>query len=211
MQDKEHFEEVAKRLMDVLNLKTDTALASALGFKVSAYGNRKARGVLPRLEIDDLIQAKGLNPQWVYQGVGPRFISGEYEEQIRRDLEDLKDQIRAMALHRASQDLLESLFKGVLYGDAEAVQQWLSKATDMDDTERQLVQAFRTAPPHVRASMQGLAALAVDAANGGKSVMTFHGNVGQAVGGNVNTAGIAFHSAERPPVKWVKKPTTPRK
>jgi transcriptional regulator with XRE-family HTH domain len=69
------FMEVTDRLRLVLELSTEGQLAAKLGFSVAAWSQRKKRNSLPTREIDSLIAAEQLNPEFIYGGVGPIHVA----------------------------------------------------------------------------------------------------------------------------------------
>ena len=64
------FDAVMSRLRSGLGLTSDTALSDRLGLARTAFAKRKARGAIPRDEVDELCKAAKLNPDWVYEGKG---------------------------------------------------------------------------------------------------------------------------------------------
>ncbi|WP_310613046.1 hypothetical protein [Limnohabitans sp.] len=81
---------VADRLRLALDLPSEAQLAERLGMKQSAWSTRKTRGQLPTAEIDALISAEGLNPEFIYEGTGPVHldVDGEsWESGFRKRVE----------------------------------------------------------------------------------------------------------------------------
>lgn len=64
------FLEVLQRLKMALDCSDDVQVAARLGISKTAFNNRKLRGSLPVEAIDALIQDEGLNPEFIYQGIG---------------------------------------------------------------------------------------------------------------------------------------------
>lgn len=64
------FLECSKRLALALSVTDDVQVAAHLGLSKTAFNNRKKRGSLPHKEIDALILSEGLNPEFIYQGIG---------------------------------------------------------------------------------------------------------------------------------------------
>lgn len=69
------FQTVVDRLKLILGCQTETAVGERLGFTQSTWASRKMRGSLPRKEIDALIKAEQLNPEFIYKGIGDVHIT----------------------------------------------------------------------------------------------------------------------------------------
>jgi transcriptional regulator with XRE-family HTH domain len=70
---------VANRLRLALDLPSEAQLAERLGMKQSAWSTRKTRDQLPIKEIDALISAEGLNPEFIYKGDGSVHLDVDNE------------------------------------------------------------------------------------------------------------------------------------
>jgi hypothetical protein len=64
---------IFERLKSSMQLRSDAELAASLGLSKTAFNNRKLRNSLPKTEIDSLMIRKGLNPDFIYDGVGSVF------------------------------------------------------------------------------------------------------------------------------------------
>lgn len=73
------FIETIERLKFVLEIPSDVQLAEKLGLKQSAWARRKARASLPKELIDALINSEGLNPEFIYDGIGPVHLDVDGE------------------------------------------------------------------------------------------------------------------------------------
>lgn len=74
------FDEVVGRLKMALDLDTDGELADALGIKQSTWAMRRKRGALPTAQIEGLIRAEELSPEYVYQGIGSLHLPVDDEQ-----------------------------------------------------------------------------------------------------------------------------------
>lgn len=73
------FDAVVSRLKLVLDVAREQDVCARLGFTTSAWSMRKKRGSLPRKEIDALIAAEELNPEFIYNGTGDVHVPVEGE------------------------------------------------------------------------------------------------------------------------------------
>jgi transcriptional regulator with XRE-family HTH domain len=73
------FMAIADRLKMAVGIQVDMDLAKRLGLSPNAWNMRKARESLPTKQIDTLINAEGLNPEFVYDGTGPVHLDVDGE------------------------------------------------------------------------------------------------------------------------------------
>lgn len=73
------FMAIADRLKMAVGIQVDMDLAKRLGLSPNAWNMRKARESLPTKQIDALINAEGLNPEFVYDGTGPVHLDVDGE------------------------------------------------------------------------------------------------------------------------------------
>jgi hypothetical protein len=193
--------EVFERLKEALKLPSDVELAQALGLAYQAFSKRKLRNSLPREEVETLVEQHQLCHEWVFAGTGPMYEGGEAQEKRVRDFDDLVAQIHAMSLHNQVSSVVETLVRGVVWGDKAKVQKVVRDLSKLSPDEQQLVAAYRLANESVRSAIDLILA-------GGKSqaaiTQTFHGSVGQTVAGDAH--GQTFHLHDNKAVYEVKKP-----
>jgi Bacteriophage CI repressor helix-turn-helix domain len=179
--------EVFERLKEALKLPSDVELAQALGLGYQAFSKRKLRNSLPREEVETLIEQNHLCTEWVYAGTGPMYEGGEAQEKRLRDFDDLVTQIHAMSLHNQVTEVVETLIRGVVWGDKAQVQKVVRDLSKLTPEEQQLVSAYRNADESVKAALELII-------RGGRprnaATQTFNGAVGQVVGGDVTAKAI---------------------
>jgi hypothetical protein len=173
--------EVFDRLRQALKLASDKDLAEALGLAYQAFSKRKLRGSMPQEEVETVIEQRGLNAAWVYTGEGPMFEGGEAQARREQEWHELKEQLRAMSLHNQTRSAIEPLVKGIVWGDAPAIERWVEEIGGLSQEERQIVAAYRTGGAEVQAA---LALIARTGAAPTKVTQTFHGKVGQVLEGS---------------------------
>ena len=108
------FMEMVKRLMAVMSVDSEVALAQLLGFKQNTWSMRKSRGSIPTDAIDALIASEGLNAEYVYKGTGRPYAEEDghtWHDGFVKRLQHLKQ--------GSVQDLLER--EGHLAKDTKAV------------------------------------------------------------------------------------------
>lgn len=80
------FNEIADRLKGVFGVKSDAALAKALGMKPTAFNNRKLGGSIPYAEIHAACMREGISLDLVF-GVGNgETVKGEALSKDEREL-----------------------------------------------------------------------------------------------------------------------------
>lgn len=156
---------IANRLRTALDISSDALLAERLGLKYSAWSMRKSRGTLPTQEIDALINAEGLNPEFIYDGKGPVHldVDGEswsdgFQKRLAQSLR-LENYIGVLIPEGHSRAQLKSIATGKTEPPAKLLRDmrrclaldlnWLVCGdTDaaLDRDERALVAAYRKAP-----------------------------------------------------------------
>lgn len=184
------FEAVCTRLKQALKLRSDSALAEALGFTPQAFHKRRERGSMPREEIEELVRAHGLSLAWVMTGDG-RMYEGDLSDDA---LQQLQAQLEAMHLHNAALELVRPLLAGIVRGNREQVEQAIRSAVEMTPDEADVLRAFRRADAATRAAMSTLAravddAVTARAAAGRRTRQVVHGDVGQQIAGDQTVHG----------------------
>lgn len=165
------------------------ALAEALGFKPAAFSNRKRRGALPMEEIDELIAQKQINRQWVFSGDGPMYEGGDTQQRCEQDYRELIAQMEAMSLHNETKRLVKPLLKGVVWGDATSVEQWIQELGNITADERLVLHAYRAGGPEVKAAIDLIARQGVAHNKPGRMTQIIHGKIGQFVDGDMTIQG----------------------
>jgi hypothetical protein len=91
MMDVENF---LARIVAATDLKTQAALAEKLGVRPASITEAKKRNIIPANWLLELARAYGLNPIWLADGVGPKYIESitvypksEVEKQISQKME----------------------------------------------------------------------------------------------------------------------------
>lgn len=121
MEKEEEFEVVAGRLRSVLGLRSNAALAERLGMARTAFQQRKSRGALPVVEIQELAEAAKLSLEWVLEGKGEPFTHGTALAKKLAELRDVNERVAAFSLGNDEARLLADLLHAVEIGDRERV------------------------------------------------------------------------------------------
>lgn len=173
-----NFSDVAKRLMQVLEISTETKLAAACGLNQGAWARRKMRASVPIEAIDRLIEENELNPEFVYQGTGNVFRSlegatwGELFAERAKQLERLKKYLTPMGhdnavkrLKKLNPDdaallhLLRDLDQGNMLDIRWLITDKLRQQDDYTNEEKEVIAAYRNAPNTGKAFIRQAAGL----------------------------------------------------
>lgn len=65
------------RVFEAANCRTQEELAGLLGIRQSAVSDAKRRKSVPSEWLVCLFRLRGVNPEWVLTGCGPRFLNKE--------------------------------------------------------------------------------------------------------------------------------------
>lgn len=63
-----------ERVFEVAERRTQTDLADLLGIKQSSISDAKKRNVIPAEWLVKLLRLKGINPEWILTGLGPKTL-----------------------------------------------------------------------------------------------------------------------------------------
>jgi hypothetical protein len=174
------FASVIQRLRLVLEVDSDLVLAEKLGLKTTAWAMRKARGSLPRAEIDAILKKEEINPEFIYNGTGNVHIpvEGASWEDLYRERAALINEVwdylkpmghskqRVAALAKASADVAPYL---QLLRDVHHITRvdltWLitaqrAEAIEYTREERDLVGAYRSASSQGKQFIRNAAGMA---------------------------------------------------
>lgn len=68
------FEDVYQRIQTVTQTRTQQELAELLGICQSGIADAKRRGAIPPDWVLTLFSKLGVNPDWLMQGIGPKYL-----------------------------------------------------------------------------------------------------------------------------------------
>lgn len=63
------------RVFEAAGARTQCELAVALDIRQSSISDAKRRGVIPSTWLVKLLYVRGVNPAWVMDGIGPKFLA----------------------------------------------------------------------------------------------------------------------------------------
>ncbi len=207
-----NFSDVAKRLMQVLEISTETKLAAACGFSQVAWARRKMRNAVPTEAVDKLIDENGLNPEFVYYGTGNVFapLDGttweqQYSERAKHLTLNAKYLISLGHLEKTIHDLAAPSKTAAKYlhvlRDLEQLGKvdlgWLIAArtnsqSDLNQEEIELINAYRKAPSTGKSFMRqagGMVAIAP-----AKKVTKKRDGGSIKVGGNISSSTVQINN-----------------
>lgn len=69
------FDEQYSRVLVTAGCRTKAELAEILAIKQSSIAAARRRGVIPADWLVKLVALRGVNPDWIKEGVGPRFLA----------------------------------------------------------------------------------------------------------------------------------------
>ncbi|MCL1939698.1 MAG: helix-turn-helix domain containing protein [Desulfovibrionaceae bacterium] len=113
------------RVFEAAECRTQIELASLLGIRQSSISDAKKRNSIPAEWLVTLLRLRGVNPEWILSGSGPRFLnrttdSGDYmdEEQSVAMFNTVPSQ--DVLRHFSSRDLADELLRRAGTGQREA-------------------------------------------------------------------------------------------
>lgn len=195
------FDEICERLMLATGASSMGALADCLGFKPAAFSNRRKRGSLPREEIDQLIEERGLSPAWVYTGRGAMYAGDASREHLEKELKEVVDQMSAISLHNTTIETLKPLLRGIVWKDADSIEAWLESVASTSDKERRLLSVYRSGGQEIRGVIDTLVNQAIHGVRPVKikepprAKFSIKGSVGQIVHGDVENRSPVFNTS----------------
>lgn len=154
------FQAVVDRLVAACAFDSETALAQALGFKQSVFAMRKTRNSLPRAEIDAFVQARGLNPEWVYEGTGSRVVDKGLSHKIKEQ-NKIHARLEPFALNQRQRTYMARLLLALELEEELRLKELLDEQPQFTDAEARVVMGLRVAPPELATAIQHLAASAI--------------------------------------------------
>lgn len=158
MEDSE-FQRVVDRLVAACSFPNEQALAEELGFKRTTFVTRKSRNALPRAEIDALVAARGLNPEWVYEGRGAMFTGPGFAQKVRLQAA-INERLDLFALNGRQHRFMAKLLMAVELTDPLWLKELLDSSNHLSGEEEALIKGLRSAPPELLAAVTQLAKLA---------------------------------------------------
>ncbi|TAM37822.1 MAG: hypothetical protein EPN61_14835 [Burkholderiaceae bacterium] len=164
------FQAVVDRLIAACALQNEKALAELLGFQPAVFATRKMRDSLPRTKIDALIQERGFNSEWVYEGRGLMFVGKTFAEQ-RALLADIHERLELFALNERQRRYMAKLQLAFETADPLRLKELLDESHQLSAEEAAWLKGLRSAPPELLIAMNQLAKLA-DRLNEGKQGAT---------------------------------------
>ena len=63
------------RVFEAANCRTQLELAAILDVRQSAISDTKRRGTIPPEWLIKLLYLRGINPAWIMDGIGPKFLA----------------------------------------------------------------------------------------------------------------------------------------
>ena len=63
------------RVFEAAGCRTQLELAAVLDIRQSSISDAKKRGAIPSDWLVKLLQLRGVNPDWIMDGVGPKFLA----------------------------------------------------------------------------------------------------------------------------------------
>lgn len=150
------FQAVVDRLVAAVGLPDEQSLATELGFKRSAFTVRKTRDALPRAEIDAFIQARGLNPEWVYEGRGAMFMGKDFAARTRAQAK-FDEGLEKFRLNERQRRYMRGLLMAYWEGDEGLLKERLDASDQFSSDERTLVSSLRSAPAQISQAVRLLA------------------------------------------------------
>ena len=99
------FAEAVGRIQNVTGCRTQSELAKFLGIRQSSISDAKKRGSIPSDWLLTMWRKKGLNPDWILNGTGAKFVA--VSEGITEIVNPPKRQLDSYS----TQDLLIELLK----------------------------------------------------------------------------------------------------
>jgi len=90
------------RVFEAAECRTQIELASLLGIRQSSISDAKKRNSIPAEWLVTLLRLRGVNPEWILSGNGPKFLNRP------TDSEDYMDEEQSVAMFNTipSQDVL---------------------------------------------------------------------------------------------------------
>lgn len=64
-----------KRIFEAADCRTQSQLAAVLEVRRSSVSDALRRKIVPRAWPEKLLQKKGVNPEWIYSGTGPKYLA----------------------------------------------------------------------------------------------------------------------------------------
>ena len=63
------------RVFEAAGCRTQLELAAVLDIRQSSISDAKRRGAIPSDWLVKLLQQRGVNPDWILDGIGPKFLA----------------------------------------------------------------------------------------------------------------------------------------
>ena len=63
------------RVFEAAGCRTQLELAAVLDIRQSSISDAKRRGAIPSDWLVKLLQLRGVNPDWIMDGIGPKFLA----------------------------------------------------------------------------------------------------------------------------------------
>lgn len=70
----EHEQRALTRVFEAAGCRTQTELADFFGIRQSSIADAKKRGSIPAEWLVTLLKKRGINPEWIMTGQGPRLL-----------------------------------------------------------------------------------------------------------------------------------------
>ena len=163
------FQAVVDRLINACSLPNETALAKQLGFKQPVFATRKMRDSMPRAEMDAFIHAKGLNPEWVYEGAGSMFRDKSLARKIGMQ-NDIHARLDKFALNERQRSYMAKLLLSLETADPARLKELLDASIQLTADEASFIKGLRAAPPELVPAMRQILTLVVPTLKKGKTL-----------------------------------------
>ena len=69
------FDEAFDRIKKATGMRTQVEIAKMLDIRQSSISDAKRRGVIPSDWLIKLLYLRGINPAWIRDGIGPKFLA----------------------------------------------------------------------------------------------------------------------------------------
>ena len=90
------FEARYQRVFEAAGCKTQTELADILEIKQSSISDAKKRGSIPAHWLVKLLALRGINPDWIKDGIEPKFLKPSYISEDNNGIHEPFPPVRAI-------------------------------------------------------------------------------------------------------------------
>lgn len=113
------FDEQLKRIQFITGTSTQLELADFFGIRQSSVSDAKRRGKIPSDWLLALFCLRKVNPEWIFTGNGPHFLSVQAEDYAAAERAEDKTETAGALRLLSSRALAEELLRRITLAEAD--------------------------------------------------------------------------------------------